>query len=186
MPVKRKFFKKKKTEEISEKEKAAIKKLEQGTIEFKKTLRTSKKKKEDIKKRPYFPSISRSIPETLTIPGKKTSYSWLEWALVVVLVILGVAWNIWVGIALYRNILRWSSVLVAREKLYEEMTLWENITQKYPSYRDAYVEGAIFAYRLGDKNKEQYFLDNLQVLDPNFPITKSLEQLVNLQNQLRY
>lgn len=181
--AKRRLFKHSKSQAESVKEIKVVEKLQKGRVEFKKTERTSRKKKEDIKERPHFPSISRSIPEVFNgFPANPSKFS-LKMVFLGVLIVLGVAWNVWVGVGLYKSFVGWSRLLLARGKLYGQMATWENIAQKYPNYRDAYVEGAILAYRLGDKEKEAYFLKNLEILDPNFPLTKSLQQLINLQNE---
>lgn len=62
------------------------------------------------------------------------------------------------------------------------MNLWENITKQYPNYRDAYFAGALISYQLGDSKKESYFLERLKLIDPNFPLTNTLEKLENIQN----
>lgn len=192
MPVaKRRFFKRSKKEEVIEKEKLAVEKLQKGGVAFTKIQRVEKKGKAEMRKRPHFPKFSRSITEpTINLASNKKELkqkqpqSRLKWVFLVLLIMLGLSLNIWMGIALYTSFSNWARLLTAREKLSSEMATWENISQKYPNYRDAYVEGALLAYRLGDNEKEQYFLKNLQLLDPNFPITKSFEQLHQLQNTI--
>lgn len=129
-----------------------------------------------------FPKIYRVIPERL---GKLTTSSVppmrLKWVLVAVLVVLALFWNWFVFSSLVKVGKNWLVLLEKRQQLANQMAIWESISQKYPTYRDAYVEGAMYAYRLGDRTKEQYFLQQLQLLDPNFPLTKTLEQLMNLQ-----
>ena len=98
------------------------------------------------------------------------------------LVAVGIAVDIVVGIFLYRTVVSWSGAFLARQELSNEMATWEDISQKYPTYRDAYVEGALIAYEIGDKSKEDYFLQKLMLLDPNFPISKALEDLENTQS----
>lgn len=133
-------------------------------------------------KRPQFPKISRVIPEGF---GKVTTSSVppmrLKWVLVAVLVVLALFWNWFVFSSLVKVGKNWLVLLEKRQQLANQMAIWESISQKYPTYRDAYVEGAMYAYRLGDRGKEQYFLQQLQLLDPNFLLTKTLEQLMNLQ-----
>ena len=132
-----------------------------------------------------FPKIYRFIPDFTSRAFHRISsfkdYLKLKWILLYLFIIVGVVWNVWIGSVFFKDFSTWSHLLLAREILYNQMATWENIAQKYPNYRDAYVEGAMLAYRLGDKQKESYFLHNLQLLDPNFPLTKTYQQLTQLQ-----
>lgn len=200
---KRRLFKKSKTTSESaaikpQKEKLLVqKKKEQKQVE-KGSLATKAKTKSGFwasqnykeNKKPQFPKIPRVIPETTTLLASiplssssiKPTQGHLKWGILIVLIVLGLVWNYLIVTTFAKKFTSWSGLLVKREKLREQMSLWENITKQYPNYRDANVEGEIYAYMLADKGKEQYFLQNLQLLDPNFPLTKTLEQLMNLQS----
>lgn len=65
-------------------------------------------------------------------------------------------------------------VFSKRVALQQEMRLWEDISKKYPSYRDADFQVAILAYRLGDKGKEQEYITKTLAIDPNFEPAKKL------------
>lgn len=55
------------------------------------------------------------------------------------------------------------------------MKLWEGISQKYPTYRDAYFEEALFAYQLGEKQKAWDLVDQALRIDPNFAQGKAFK-----------
>lgn len=160
--VKKRFFKRSKKEDVTEKEKSAVEKIKKGGVAFTKV------------QRPHFPKNPRLIPEL------QGSFSF-KYVIIGILVVLGLLLDGWVGVTVYKTFVLWSVLMSQRQKLYNELATWENITTQYPNYRDAYVEGALIAYRLGDSGKEQYFLQNLELLDPNFPLTKSLLKLEQLQ-----
>lgn len=64
-----------------------------------------------------------------------------------------------------------------RESLSQDLGLWEGIAQKYPTYRDAYFQASVLAYRLGDSTKEQILLDKTLQLDPNYAPAQNLEKI---------
>lgn len=145
------------------------------------TLSTVPKKTEK-KKRPQFPRISRFIPEPPQFTlSKPQIHMQVRQIILVILILLGVALNGFVGVMFFKTFLLWSDLLQERQKLYTQMQLWQNITKEYSNNRDAYFAGALFAYELGDKQMESYFLDKLTFLDPNFPLTTALEKLETIQ-----
>src|SRR5260221_2697089 len=78
-----------------------------------------------------------------------------------------------VGIGLLSRQLfaQWKALQDAKQnyaKLQQNLKTWENIAQRYPTYRDAYFEAAILAYRLGDREKEAVYIDKILMIDPNF------------------
>ena len=125
-----------------------------------------------------FPKIPRIIPEPSVLMPKK---SYLQWGLASILIIVALFLNLLALKDLLGVGKNWIAFIADRQHISSQMKLWESITNEYPQYRDAYVEGALYAYRLGDRQKEQYFLQNLELVDPNFPLTKTLGQLMNLQ-----
>lgn len=72
---------------------------------------------------------------------------------------------------------RWQSMQQEYRKLQHELTTWENVTKAYPTYRDAYFEAAVLAYRLGKKEKEEMYLQKTLSIDPNFAPALELKKL---------
>lgn len=137
--------------------------------------------KKELSKKREFPNISRFIPDRPSFGMPKIEKLTLKWGIVVVLAIIGLVLNLIVLQHLFITGKSWIALEEKRQQLSQEMSLWENITKEYPNYRDAYFEGALFAYRLGDSQKKQDFLNKLQLIDPNFPLTQGLEKLQNVE-----
>lgn len=150
-----------------------IKSAKKEKVKKIKKIEQERTKKDNQKQQ--FPRISRFIPEN-------TWKFWLKLGIVICLSVVAVWGNYLILQSLYSAGKGFIKVVYAREKLNNEMKLWQNITKEYPNYRDAYMASAVLAYRLGDRGKEQVFLRGLKLLDPNFPFIKTLEQLTNLQN----
>lgn len=190
MPTtKKRFFKRSTKKEIPDEKK----------IEKVVSVQKSIPKANEVKKivRPHYqaqqsPKNPRVITEVVVSkpvsPGmtqaqkakKKFQFTY-KWILVGVCIGFGSIVCSMATIQLYKTYGVWSSLMAKRAVLSQQMQLWENITKQYPDYRDAYVEGAIFAYELGDKDKENYFIGQLQLLDPNLPQIKTLQDLESLQ-----
>lgn len=150
------------------------------------------------KTRRYFPSISRDITEKprksaqaevvqpqKTVSSQKVtatekSFSWKKKA-AISFIAIGIFGNIVLGMSFFQTAFSYVSLVLKRTELTHQMQLWENIAQKYPSYRDAYVQGAILAYEVGNTSKEIYFVQQLKLIDPNYPWINLLEQLQKAQ-----
>lgn len=75
-----------------------------------------------------------------------------------------------------QRLLTVKKVFENRNALQEQMTIWENISKEYPTYRDAYFQAAVLAYRLGDSTKERLYLEKTLQLDPNYEPAKKLQE----------
>lgn len=150
-----------------------------GQEEFEEQIVLSKEQSTKPKKQ-ELPSISRKITEkigqfTIT-PPKKLSWKMIGFILFFVIV-LGL--SVWQGIAAVGKLVALNKVVADREKLAQEMKLWEGIATKYPGYRDAYFQAAVLAYRLGDREKEKTYLGKAIQIDPNYVPAKNLERISN-------
>lgn len=126
------------------------------------------KNKEPIK----FPNISQIISEYI----HQVSFQKLFLVSSTIFIAILIVWQL-IGVA--KNAKSFIRVLRERQSLYTEMSLWESIDQKYPTYRDAAFQVAVLAYRLGDKQKESIYLQKVLAIDPNFVPAVSLEKLTN-------
>lgn len=52
--------------------------------------------------------------------------------------------------------------------LFEEKSFWEDVLEKHPTYRDAYLELADIESRLGNQRKAQELLNSARGVDPNY------------------
>lgn len=70
---------------------------------------------------------------------------------------------------------------MAREKRIEaEITSWEQALEKYPGYRDVYLRLAILNWQINNQKNAKEHLQKAKELDPNFEITKELEEIMKL------
>lgn len=72
---------------------------------------------------------------------------------------------------------QWQQAQTERAQLMKDLQTWEGVTKRYSTYRDAYFEAAVLAYRLGKTQKEQEFLQKLRQIDPNFGLAQELEKI---------
>src|SRR5579883_581176 len=106
--------------------------------------------------------LSPKIPQVITEPLLPVTSRFQNESVLFWVVLLGIAIIILISLAgclvLVREALRMSQVISQRMTLRQEMKLWEDISNKYPTYRDADFQVAILAYRLGDVVKEGEYL----------------------------
>ena len=162
----------------------AKKRQAQLLVEQKAQKKEVEEKKKESKKKREFPKIPRIIPELPSfsfLQSRAVFKISLKWEIVAVLIILGLLLNWLVIKHLFEVGKDWVVLFSQRQQLSQQIGLWENITKQYPNYRDAYFEGAVLAYRLGNRQKENQFLTQLQLIDPNFPLTQGLEKLRNVE-----
>lgn len=122
-------------------------------------------------RKPELPIIYRKITESI--------YSWvsLKKIPIILCLLLLLGLSFYAGFLLIRNVSGFVHSLSQREKLMQEENLWENIVQRYPSYRDAYFQLAVISYRLGDPDQEREFLNKTLQIDPNFVPAQNLQNL---------
>lgn len=143
-----------------------------------------------------FPRISRFIPEGSVIlrkflgkfTGKKLRVAsilphiisplgplkkknvWLAGVFVCTIVFaLFLSWELW------QTWTTWRQTKMEYAHLQQELRTWEDVTSRYPTYRDAYFEAAVLAYRLGDRQKELLYLQKVLAIDPNFVPAQQLK-----------
>lgn len=81
------------------------------------------------------------------------------------------SWELW------QTWTRWQKVESDYISLKQQLQTWEDVTNRYPTYRDAYFEAAVLAYRLGDRHKEALYLQKVLTIDPNFLPAQQLKNL---------
>lgn len=75
------------------------------------------------------------------------------------------------------------SLISQRENLSSQERLWEDISQKFPGYRDAYFQIAEINYQLGDREKAKEYAVKALAVDPNFLPARSLLKLIELHGE---
>ena len=64
------------------------------------------------------------------------------------------------------------------EDIKELIKAWEKIIEDKPQYRDAYLQLAILNYKINETQKAQDNLNKALEIDPNFELTKKLEEII--------
>src|SRR5260221_896237 len=161
---------------VNTRESIRLAKLAKNKKEAKKVLTVAKK--ENSLKTSQFPNISQTITENVG-KIKKTIHSGLPLSKLILacfFVLIGMV-SLWQGFLLIQKGLQLQAVVAKRLQLGQDLGLWEGITQKYPTYRDAYFQASVLAYRLGESTKEQVLLDKTLQLDPNYAPAQNLEKI---------
>lgn len=119
------------------------------------------------------------------VKEKEAQFSLLEWMVK--------AESFWVGIAagaiiigitivgldLNKNLLEKQRINQEKEKILSEIKFWQDISQKYKGYRDAYFKLALLEYKMGNIDKSRNYLKTTFDLDPNFEKGRELEKLIH-------
>ncbi len=66
------------------------------------------------------------------------------------------------------------------EKLYRQISFWEQVASTSPTYRDAYIQLAIDYWQLAATNEAKQNLQRGLELDPNWVVPPQLESLLPL------
>ncbi len=134
---------------------------------IKKFKNIPKKTKEKVvfQRKREFPSISRFIPEFTFRFKRNDSLPGNSIRLIFAIVIVAIVTE---GIHLFidlRNVKVTAddSITFAKQAAY-----WQMTEKKYPNYRDGYFQLALLAYRVGDNQKANEYLQQVETLDPNF------------------
>jgi len=184
MPIKKRYFTRNKEKVYhSKQDRTSIGNKSVNTREKKAHKVVEKIKKDKVEKKvsliqPQLPNISQTITETHE-KVKKYVQSGFTWQRAIVWIFLTVITGIsvWQAVLLFQKTTELQSVLAKRSRLEEDLGLWQGIAQKYPTYRDAYFQASVLAYRLGDSTKEQMLLEKTLQLDPNYLPAQNLEKI---------
>lgn len=122
-----------------------------------------------------FPKISLSIPE-LHFPITFFSYSWVQ-AFWMGIILVGSAFLLWQIMVFAQIYPKASQQTKERKLLTTKLSTWQNLSSKYPLYRDAHMKVAILAYRLGERELLKAELEKVLTIDPNFSLGRKLGSL---------
>lgn len=118
------------------------------------------------------PNNPQKITEK-TIPHVRFAFSW-QTSMIIAFFVTVAIFTSWQGYTAVQKGIQMKQVLSQRKNLIAQLTLWENIAQKYPGYRDADFQVAVLSYQLGDRVTEKTYLDKVLLLDPNYEPAKKL------------
>lgn len=79
------------------------------------------------------------------------------------------------GVFMY---VRYSELKEVRAATMKELAYWENVIDEHPGSPDVYYNAAIYAGRLGEREKAIKYLRLATVLDPEFDEARILEEII--------
>ncbi len=126
-----------------------------------------------LEQKPKFPSIYRSFTELIHRTKRLVK---VFYAIVVFLLALLVGVT---AFDVYTLTQEKKQRELDREKAASELVFWENVTKRYPDYRDGYFKAAVFSYRLGENGKAKAYVEKALVLDPGFSEGRALEKMLS-------
>ncbi|MDP3941606.1 MAG: tetratricopeptide repeat protein [bacterium] len=115
------------------------------------------------------PSNSRKIPEAMQSGWVRLSTLHTHWEVIFVSFICGVLLMgiIMMGFRLKDRFDELRRREVMQTRLEEKKAYWKEIVKKYPDYKDAYYQLAIYSYTLGQKNEAHEAIEKVLQIDPN-------------------
>ena len=108
-----------------------------------------------------FPSISRIIPEGHLFSSLPK----------ILLLLLSVCLILTMSTLIYfvgRTGVSYTLALTERANTEKQYQYWLEISNTYPSYRDAYFMLALLSYKLGEEQKTKEYLQTVYRLDPGY------------------
>lgn len=187
MATKRKFFRRSKASLGEKSEKPRGKQVRKKTQ--KNIVQEGSKPSFSFKsklKMPQFPNIYRSISDKIQVHSQKLQKVTalfaptriLHWLMLGIGCLVGVL-LVWEIFQAGSGLVRLLRVFQQRQVLSNQLELWKDIAQKYPSYRDADFKVARLAYQLGDRATEQIYLEKVLQIDPNYQPGLKLQKMSN-------
>ena len=64
------------------------------------------------------------------------------------------------------------------KKIQEEILFWENISKKFPNYRDAYLKLSVLSWKIHLDDRANFYLDEAKKIDPNNEMVNQVENLL--------
>lgn len=125
-----------------------------------------------------FPSIYRTITESRL---RKEPNKYIYFAIITISIcgifILSL-FTVISAVFLVEQSAKFTRLEMERSKLKSELNLWSSIDEKYPGYKDAYLEMAILEYKLSNFEKAKQLVSKALLLDPNDENAKKLELIL--------
>lgn len=123
-----------------------------------------------------FPTISRWIPEWASHLklNREAKAVFAGFTLLILFLTL-----LLIGLDIYKNLGEKQRIEKERERLTREIKYWQDISNTYKGYRDAYFQLAVLEYQLGEKEKAWRDLQKVLSLDPNFEEGRKLEKILS-------
>lgn len=83
-----------------------------------------------------------------------------------------------ISFSLYINIKEERRIASEKIRINSEINFWENQTEKYPEYRDAYFSLSLLNYEIGDLDASRLYLEKVLQIDANFIKGKEFREML--------
>lgn len=123
------------------------------------------KNKKDNKKPRKLPNIYRFITERVL---KATKNKAVIASIYTIIYLAAVSTIVFLTIDSYYNIKTYKKVSSERMIIINKIKNWEGIINKYPDFKDAYLQTAVLEYRLGDYDMARFYCNKALLLDPEY------------------
>lgn len=126
------------------------------------------------------PSIYRRFTDKFRKFDKKRSklLKKLKLQLVVSIYVITIFLILYFSFDLLQNFQRQKEINFQREKIESQIKLWQDISNKFMNYKEAYFKLATLEYELGDADKAKFYLDKALYIDPNFEKARELQNIL--------
>ncbi|MFH1186656.1 MAG: hypothetical protein V1697_00620 [Candidatus Levyibacteriota bacterium] len=117
------------------------------------------------KRKPRFPRISRFITEK---SGFLLNNKYSRVVIYSLIYISLISITVYLGLNFYNNYNTQKELSLEREKVSVQIKVWQGVIDKYPNFKDAYLQLAVLEYRVGNINKSRVYVKKALVLDPEY------------------
>ena len=127
-----------------------------------------------------FPNIYRSFTESPKRIKKRNQkvFKIFKFQSIATVYILTIGLVLILSLHLLVSLQRQKEINFERTKIESEIKLWEEISQKFPEYKDAYFQLAVLNYKLGNIEPAKYYVEKALFIDPNFEKAKNLQKIL--------
>lgn len=135
-----------------------------------------------ITDKPVFRKFKKEWIKLSNQPKLKKTYVYASIVLTLLLIIFLISLTGFLVFRFTKNYQEYSKLQAQRNQIYGKINFWNSITEKYPSYSDAYFNIAVLYYRVGELDIAQKFLNKTLLLNPNYKDAKRLEEKLGIDN----
>src|SRR5680860_80547 len=132
-------------------------------------------KKQNLKKQLHeFPKIYRFITENLNslIKNKNTRVGVFVFIYISLITLI-----VYLGFNFYNNYNILVMLRQEKEKTENKIMVWQGIIEKYPSFKDAYLQLGALEYKIRNFEKASTYVKKALVLDPEYSDAIELDKL---------
>lgn len=112
-----------------------------------------------------FPKISRFITEKLYFLLKNKHFRFGVYSLIYISLLVLISF---LSFDFYSYYTTQEDLKQEREKIANKIVTWQSVIEKYPNFKDAYLQLGVLEYKMGDFEKARGYVKKALVLDPEY------------------